>query len=463
MEITNIYIIYLVISILIYYAALSIWYTVTLIAAFPEVIRKFKEAQLNKVRQLHGSDNILPVTVITPAYNEEKRILNMIYSGLRCNYKNIKFIIVNDGSTDSTLELLKKEFLLYEVPVVIKQRIKTSKIISCYKSKRFNNLTVLDKEHSAFGCASDSVNVGLNACDTPIALTIDADTVIEPEALTRMVFTFLSRDHCVTVGGSVYVLNENRVVQGELLETNLSKSYVPAFQSVEYLRSFLYGRAGLNLIGGAFCYPGAFTLFETELLRDVGGFDPLNYAYDTEMTAKIHHWMRKHKYPHYIAHSPDAFCWTEVPGTAKSYWKQRDKWQRGMLRSAQMHIEMLFNPKYGFMGLITFPTFILFEIFAPVVEFISITLFLILFILGEVNLPTIAWFIFLAWGYISLLSLGTIFLNFISFNKYHKAGDILRIIWFTSVEMLGFRELRAIDCTMATVKYFINRLLGKPL
>lgn len=453
---------FLSMCVVVYYAGLSVWYTVLLIASFPEVIKKFQEATYGNIITQINQDNLIPITIATPAYNEEKRIVNMIYGIFNSDYKNVKLIIVNDGSTDGTMALLKKEFELYETPLIIKQTIKTSKINHCYLSKTFPNLMVLDKEHSPYHCAADSVNAGLNACETPIFLTIDADTLLEPEALSRMLFTFLSRSHCVVVSGSVYVLNENKVEQGRVLTTNLPRRFVSAVQSVEYLRSFLYGRAGINVFGGALSYPGAFTLFETEGLREVGGFDTKNFAYDAEIITKIHHYMRQHKYPHNLNHSPNAFCWTEVPSTLKSYWYQRDHWQRGMLRGTFNHFGMFFNPKYGVVGLLTFPTYFFFDVLGPLVEFSSVVLFTIAYFINQLNYQIFLWFILLAWGFITYITVAMVFLNLISFNKYNKLSDVFRTIWLVFAEMLWFRQYRALCCSIATVRFLIYRLLGRP-
>jgi len=451
------------ISIIIYFALLSLWYMVLLIASFPEVINKFREARYGNITQLIERGNLIPATIVTPAFNEEKRILNMLYSGLNSNYKQLKFIVVNDGSTDGTMELLKTEFDLYEVPVTIKQTFKTALVKHCYLSKKVSNLMVLDKEHSPNNCASDAVNAGLNACTTPVMLTVDADTVLEPDAITRMMFALLSQKHCIVVSGSVYILNENKVERGKLLTTNLPKKFISAVQAVEYLRSFLYGRSGLNVLGGALCYPGAFTLFETEALREVGGFDSENFSYDAEIITKLHHYMRQHRYPHKLNHSPNAFCWTEAPSTLKSYWGQRYRWQRGMWRSVMRHFTMFLNPNYGIVGMLTFPGYVLFEVLGPVVEFVSYLTLAIAFFAGVINYSVIFWFLILAWGTLTYTTVAMVFLNLISFNKYDKISDMFRALWLVFAEMLGFRQYRALCCAVGTGRYMFNRLLGRPL
>jgi len=450
-------------AIFIYYLLLSLWYTILLIIAFPEVIKKFKEMRYGNASQIIVEHSLVPITVVTAVYNEEEEVLNMIYSVFNSEYKNIKLILVNDGSTDNTMAVLQKELELFEIPLVIKQTIKTEKVRHYYHSKRFENIMVIDKDHSPYNCGADSMNAGLNACKTPIIITVDADTIVEPEAFTRLLFTILTTNHCVMVSGSIYVLNENTVEHGKMLTTQLPKKFISSVQGVEYLRSFLYGRAGLNALGGAMCYPSAFTLFETDALREIKGYDRVNFSYDSDITLKMHHYMSKHNYPHKMEHSPNAFSWTDVPSTLKSYWKQRNCWQRGMLRSLQSHIGMLFNPRYGIVGLISFPAYVLFEVCGSLIEFTSGVLFLIFFSLGLINYEIFLWFIILALGFIVFISVAMVFLNQISFNKYNKPSDILRVIFLVSAEMCGFRQFRAFCCTVATVQYVINRLRGKPL
>ncbi len=232
--------------ILFYFAALGIGYTILLIASFPDILRKFNENVHGNVGELINRQGLIPITIITPAYNEATRgvILNCIYSILNSEYKNVNLIVINDGSTDNTLELLIDTFALYEVPIAVKQKIKTANLQHSYQSRLYPNLIVLDKEHSNTG---DTMNAGINACHTPLFATVDADTILEPEALTRIIFTFLSNKHCVSVGGAVYVLNGNKAENGKFLtHPHISSGYVPAIQSCEYLRSFLFGRSGWN-------------------------------------------------------------------------------------------------------------------------------------------------------------------------------------------------------------------------
>lgn len=435
-----------------YFGLLAICYTILLVAAIPDIFKKYKEVAYGNVTELMSDVSLPPVTIIVPMYNEAKRILNCVLSILHSDYKNFEIILVNDASTDDTLKLLVEKFNLVETPIVFKDIIKTAKVLSVFKSKT-DPLTVINKEH---GHSADSINVGLNACKTPLYISLDADTVIEPDALSKIVYTILSNPHCVSVGGALYVLNNNEVRNGVVLEKRIPKTHLlPAAQALEYLRSFMFGRSGWNTFGGALCYAGAFTLFETQAVREVGGYDNANYSYDVEILLALHNKFRLNKFPYSVHYTPDPAAWTEVPQTIKSFWKQRERWQLGTIRSFMRFKSMFFNSRYGVVGFFTYPFYLLFEILGPVMEAVSYILLLVAIVLGLVTGFPLVWALLLAWGFLSVISIIIIILNNITFHKYNKIYDVLSIFLLVVVEMLGVRQLRAVCAMYSTIKYMV--------
>ena len=312
---------YLNLFILLYYISILIWYSAYLFISMPLLIRNRNEAVFGNIDFLMQRSSI-PVAISMPVYNEEKRAFNAIYSVLNSDYKNVQAIIVNDGSTDRTLEMLIDEFDLKPLPINIDEVLPTAKIKTYYQSSKFPNLHVIDKEHGKNGNGADSHNTVLNVTTAPLIITFDADTIVEPNAITKILFHFFSIKHCIAVGGAIYVLNGNKVHNGRLESQEISSNFIPAIQWLEYLRSFTFGRTALNPFGGALCYPGAFTLFETKALKDLGGFDSTNFSYDAEITIKLHQAMRDRHYPTKVSYCADAIAWTTVPDTLKSYWNQ---------------------------------------------------------------------------------------------------------------------------------------------
>ncbi len=454
---------YITYGILIYFSILWVGYIVFLLASFRPIIKKYKEAEFNTIFSTFKLNSLLPITVIIPAYNEAKRIVNAVTSVLNSDYKNIHLVIVNDGSKDSTLPLLIEEYHLKKIPPAFKQKIKTGQVHTYYQSTTVLNLIVVDKEHSPYAnSAADSINAGLNVCRTPVYVTVDADTILEPAALTRMLFIYLTNPHCVAVGGDIYVPDVTKIQEGKLLETTIPSSPLLGVQVCEYLRSFLYGREGWAFLGGALCHSGAFTLLETQAVRDAGGCDSSNFSYDAEIIMKLHHTMRKNNYPYSVVYAPSAIAWSEVPNTLKGFWKQRCNWQRGLLRSFSQHKTMVFNPRYGLTGLVAWPYYLMFEIFGPSVEAISYLTVILVFCFSTISLPFLLWLLFLGWGYIMLITMSCVVLSMITYNKYYRKMDIMRIFVLTIVDTLFYRQYRAFCSLFSAIYYVINRLRGKP-
>jgi biofilm PGA synthesis N-glycosyltransferase PgaC len=450
------------VAILIYFAVLWLGYLFFLLGSLLAVLRKFRESEWNTVAEKMNQESLLPLTIIMPAYNEEKRIQNAVSAIFNSDYKNIHLIIVNDGSVDKTLQLLIDQYSLEKIPPTFKQQIKAGAVNAYYRSTTIPNFFVVDKEHSPFNCGADSINAGLNVCQTPLFLTVDADTLLEPSALTYMLFTYLTNPHCIAIGGDIYIPDTTKIKLGKVQETNIPPNFVLGVQVCEYLRSFLYGREGWTILGGSLCHPGAFSMLETQAVRDAGGYDASNFSYDAEMILKLHQMMRKNKYPYSVVYSASAIAWSEEPSTLKQLWRQRSNWQRGLLRSLSQNKQMVLNPKFGITGLLAFPFYILFEIFGPVVEAIAyITLILALFFL-PLSIPTLLWLIFLAWGFMLFITMSCVVLSLITYNKYPNKMDILRLFGLTLIDMLFYRQYRAFCALFSSVHYYVNRLRSKP-
>ena len=454
---------YISFIILIYFSILWVGYLGFLLATFFGVIRKYQEAEFNNIISSLNRQPLLPMTIIMPAFNESNRIINAIISIINSDYKNIHLIVVNDGSRDPTLQLLIEKYCLIKIPPAFRQTIKTGHVVAYYRSTSVPNFMVIDKEHSPFAnSGADCINAGINACRTPIYLTVDADTILEPEALSRMLFAYLTNPHCVAVGGDIYVPDATKIKDGHLLETTIPSNPILGIQVCEYLRSFSYGREGWTFLGGALCHPGAFTLLETQAVRDVGGCDASNFSYDAEIIMKLHHEMRKNNYPYSVVYAPSAIAWSEQPKTLISWWKQRSYWQRGLLRSLSFHRHMVLNPKFGLTGLLAFPYYILFEIYGPVVEAISYIVLVLAFFFSSMSPLYLAWMLLLAWGYILFITLSCVILSLLTYNKYYRKMDVLRIFALTLLDMVFYRQWRAFCALISSLHYGINRLRGKP-
>jgi poly-beta-1,6-N-acetyl-D-glucosamine synthase len=442
--------------ILLYFILLGSGYLVLLVSSISDVYMRFREVAVGDIISLMKSNSLPPITVILPAYNEESHILESLASVLNSYYPNVFIIVVNDGSTDQTLKKLIEEFDLEKIDFSIQPQIKVIGHIKAYYLSKFNqNVMVIDKEHTD---KSDTLNVGVNACRTPLFTTIDADTLVEPDAISRIAFYMLSHPHTIAVGGSVYILNGCQFMNGKILEAKMSKKPIYSFQVCEYLRSFTFSRSGWNALHGALCYAGTFTLFEHKAVIEIGGFDVGNLAQDFEIITHLHADIREKKNPYHVGYTAAPVVWTDVPGTLKSYWRQRYNWQYYTLQSLAPYTRMLFNPKYGITGLFTYPFFLFGETLGALVEFVAYLSILMSWYLGIIHGEMVLLFILIAWGFLIFLTMATALINFVTFNQYRKLTDLPWFLFFSAIEIFGFRQFNLLCRVKATIDYFFDKL-----
>ncbi len=456
-----IYFIYIVnYFILIYFVISAIIYTILLIFASPLIVNFFFRAKYTNVCSLLKSKVLPPVTVLTPMYNETFRIRESVLSVLNSDYTNLYVILINDASTDSTVEFLRDEFDMVEKPLIFPQTIKTSPVKAIYISRKYPRLMLIDKEH---GGAGDSLNVGINACFTPYFATIDADTTIDKLAMSELMFELLAEPYAVGIGGAVYVRNGCEFKDGIMIQSKLPYQMVPALQANEYLRSHLFNRTGWNKFGSTMSYSGTATIFNTAAVRAVGGFDIHNFAQDADIIMRLHIDLHNKKQKYQILFNPSALVWTDVPGTLKSFAIQRDKWQRGLLRSVINNKRLFFNAKYKIQGLLSYPVFIFLEILAPIVEFTAYIFLPLSYYLGILDGTSAILYMLLAWGFPAYLTMVNAFINVITFGCYQKMSDVFWVCLLAIIEMFGFRQYLTLVKMYGTFRYIINRIRGKPL
>lgn len=448
------------ITILIYFIVASFLYMLLLFGSFPAILRYFTIDFYSNRKEIANNENLPPVTTIIPMFNERLLIKDALLSVLNSTYKNHYILLINDGSTDDSLNYLINEFQLTEVPLIIDEKIPTKKVKQAYISEKHINLMVIDKENGGTG---DAVNVGVNCSFSPYIFTMDADSVIDPDAISNLMYEILISDNGVAAGGGVYLLNGCKVKNGHMEESTLPFAYTAGIQSAEYLRSHLFNRTGWNSFGGTMSYSGTATVFNRQAIIEAGGFDPENYAQDSEIVMRLHRIMHENKKKYTIDFNPVATIWTDVPSTLKSFARQRDRWHRGLLRSIFKNMKMLFNPHYKKQGLFGFPAYIFLEILGPYVEFIAYFTVGLSYYYGLLDGVSALLFIILAWGFASFLTVANTFVSIITFNRYQRISDVFIMLLFATLEMFGFRQYRVLITIYATFHYAINRIRGKAL
>jgi cellulose synthase/poly-beta-1,6-N-acetylglucosamine synthase-like glycosyltransferase len=425
--------------ILVFFFAINSYYLVLTVAGFWRTLRAFREIRRPDQRRLLRSPLTPPVTVLAPAFNEEPNVVENVRSLLMLDYPLFEVVLVNDGSKDRTLGRLVDAFDLRRSARSFEQVLRCKPIRGIYESPTYPNLVVVDKEN---GGKADALNAGLNLSLYPIFCAIDADSILEPDALLRLIRPFVDAPGVtIAAGGVVRVANGSEIHSGRVHRVQLPRRALPLIQIVEYLRAFLFGRMGWSTGNSLLVISGAFGLFEKRAVVAVGGYATDSVGEDMELVVRMHRQRRERRQPYRIGFVPDPICWTEVPESFRVLRRQRTRWQRGLIDTLVRHRSMIGRPRYGSVGMIALPGFFIFEMLAPLVEMSGYLLLPVLWALGLLN-PTVAGtFFMLAIMYMVLVSALAVLLEDIAFRRYPSVRDLGRLLVGAVLENFGFRQL----------------------
>ncbi len=380
-----------------------------------------------------------PCTIIMPAWNEQEIIVQSVSSILKTDYPSLEVVVVDDGSTDETLQRLIQAFRLVKMDLIYRPRIPTKPLRGFYLNPRIPNLTVISKEN---GGKPDALNTGINTCRTPYFCTLDSDCILERDALLRLMRPIIrSPINTVASGGIVRILNGCEIKDGQVVDVALPKGRLERFQVVEYLRSFLFGRTGWDLVNGTLIVSGAFAVFHRETVVESGGFQHDTVTEDMDLIVQIHRWAIHHKRKIKMNFTSDPVCWTECPKTLANLSRQRRRWHMGLFQTLWKHSEMLFNRKYGVLGMMSFPFQLYIEGLGSVVEFVGYFMVPFALLLGVVPPMLFVLFILVALAYGSFLSVGAVLLEELTYRRYPGFRDLLILLLFAAIENIGYRQI----------------------
>jgi cellulose synthase/poly-beta-1,6-N-acetylglucosamine synthase-like glycosyltransferase len=428
--------------VLAYFVLLNGTYALLTVAAFRAMRRYARRLQSVDVEDLSRPGIAPPVTLIAPAFNEEATCVEAVRSLLTLRYADYEILVVNDGSRDATLERLREAFELEPAPRAPTAEIRHQTVRGVWHSRRHPNLWVADKENG--GGKADALNAGLAYCRTPLFCALDADTLLERDALSRIVRVFLENASTIAAGGSIRIVNDSVVERGSLVRIRLPRKILPRLQVLEYLRSFLAGRMGWNTIGGTLIISGAFGLFRRTAVVEAGGFATDTVGEDMELTVRLHRLFRERGIPYAITFLPDPVAWTECPESLRDLGRQRDRWHRGLTEVMLRHRRMLLRPRYGVIGLLAYPYFFFLETFGPVLEAAGYFGFVVALALGLVSPLYAAAFFLTALLLGSALSVAAVCLEELTFRRYPRVRDLVALMVLAAVEPFGYRQLNSV-------------------
>jgi cellulose synthase/poly-beta-1,6-N-acetylglucosamine synthase-like glycosyltransferase len=437
-------------AILGYFLMINTSYLLLILLATAEFVKHLRQRLFSGLDEMYRSPLTPGVSVLVPAHNEEAGIVAAVQGMLALRYPQFEVIVVDDGSTDATFERLKAGFDLVETPRVVPQEVPTiGRVLGVYVPRlRPEPLIVVRKEN---GGKTDAVNTGINLAQQPLICMVDADSILDPQALLVVAKPFADDPlRTVATGGVVRIANGCSVVAGRIVEVRMPRRWLVRVQVVEYLRAFLLGRTGWSRLGGLLIISGAFGMFRRDLVVEVGGLDHNCIGEDAELVVRLHRHLRKAKRDYRVVFVAEPVSWTEAPSTTRVLGRQRRRWQRGITEILWKHRGMIGNPRYGRIGLVALPYYLVFEVVAPVVELAGLIMVPLGIWVGAVDVAFAFRFLLVAYGYALVVNLIALAVEEFTFARYPRWKDLALATAASALENIGFRQVTAVWRAMGT-------------
>jgi len=445
-----------------YYLLSNLGYLVMLLIALWTSAAHLRHLESIRFDWIKRSPLAPPITILVPAHNEQKSICTAVRNLLDLDYPELEVIVVNDGSADSTLQMMQQEFGLRLVRAVYIPQVMSAPVRGLYRSDVDTRLVVVDKESG--GSKADAVNAGLNAATSPYMCVVDADSVLESDALLRIMVPVLADPkRVVSVGGIIRVLNGSELEGGRMRRVRLPRKSIEVIQVVEYLRAFLIGREAWARGNMLMIISGAFGVFRTDLVRAIGGYRSCAIGEDFDLVARLHRHLLDKGEDYSIQFVPDPVCWTEVPSDLQSLGRQRARWHKGLLDVLWPNKDMLFRPRYGLIGCLALPYLWLFELLAPVIEIGGIATILLAAYLGALSSAFFLQFILFGYAFATMISIGSVLQEELTYKRYNDWQDVARLVSYCFLEHFPYRQLHMIWRLQGLWQYLRGDMAWRPL
>jgi peptidoglycan-N-acetylglucosamine deacetylase len=442
-------------GIFIYSTLLLLSYIAIAIFSIGETRKYIHKNSFTDYRVLASSIHAPSVSILAPAYNEGMTIVENIRSLLSIYYTNLEVIVINDGSKDDCLQKMIQAYELEKIDYFVDYKIKTKDVRGVYKSRNpiYHKLLVVDKVN---GGKADALNVGINISSNKYLISIDVDCILEQDALLKMVKPFLEQtdERVIASGGVVRIANSCIIEDGRLVKVKLAEDYLPRMQILEYIRAFILGRMAWSRLNGLMLISGAFGAFDKEIAIKCGGYDHNTVGEDMELVVRMRRYMEERDEKYRVTYIPDPLCWTEAPSSFDILGRQRNRWTRGTIETLKFHKNMFFNPKYGLLGMLSYPYWFFFEMCAPVIEFFGFVCFFLFAAFGMLDWGFFfVYFLFIvSFGY--LYSAFAILMEVITYHQYKRRTDILILLLTALTEPFYFHPFVVWSAIKGYIDYF---------
>ncbi|WP_240377924.1 glycosyltransferase family 2 protein [Bacillus piscicola] len=400
-------------------------------------IRLFEKDRRVRLRNEIKHDYYMPISILMPAYNEGVTIVDNVRRLLQLDYKLYEVIIIDDGSTDETTDLLLEAFPFQQASSPIHRVLPCNKETAIYEATIHNvKLTLIQKERGGKG---DALNMGINASLYPYFVTLDADSLLQSNALEKIIQPVFADDQIIAVGGMVQLSQCVEMTDGHVRHYWIPWQPIVGMQVMEYDRSFLASRILFDQFSGNLIISGAFGLYKKDIVLAAGGYKTDTIGEDMELVMRLHSYMLHNKGSYKIRYQPEAICWSQAPRTLRDIVKQRSRWHIGLFQSLISYPEMLRRFRYKPVGFISYLYYWVFELLGPFIEVFGIFTILLSLQFNILNVPFMINLFFIYTGYGIVLSLTAFFQRVFFQGIKLKVIDIMKAILFVVLENTIFR------------------------
>lgn len=412
-------------------------------------IKLYANKQLETLKNKDNTVYDIPVSIIIPAYNESTTVVDTVRSLLMLDYNSYEIIVVDDGSKDETKKSVIEYFNLQKEKIKINYEIKCNKAKEIYSSNEYKVPIKLISKNN--GGKADSLNLGINVLNYPYFICIDADSILQRDALKKIVRPIIDNNDVVAVGGFVRLGNEIQFKECMPVNVKIPNNILAAMQVLEYDRSFLAARILFDQFNGNLIISGAFGLFKKDIVLASGGYDAKTMGEDMELVVKMHVFCKANNINYSIKYAYDAICWSQAPVKLKELAKQRRRWYIGLIQTMKKHRDnLLFNVKYGPVSTISYFYFLIYELLSPFIEIFGLITTLIAFSMNLINVPFMIMFFLIYAVFGAILSLTAFLARIYIENSKITVMDFLKAILLCLFEItvlrfiLSFTRLSAV-------------------
>lgn len=407
----------------------------------------YKKDRMLRIKNELKHDFYFPVSILVPAYNEEVTILDSVKSLMNLDYRLYEIIVIDDGSSDHTSEVLSAALDMVRVERPIRRTVPCKEAVAIYETREGRvPVTLIRKENGGKG---DALNMGINASRYPWFVCIDADSLLQRDSLENIVRPVMEDDRVMAVGGMIRVAQCIELRDGEVSGYHLPWNLLTGMQVMEYDRSFLASRILLDEFNGNLIISGAFGLFRKDIVVAAGGYASDTLGEDMELVMKIHNFCRCNQIPYIIRYEPNAICWSQTPGSFTDLGKQRRRWHLGLFQSLYKYKNMFMRPCFGLVGSVSFLYYLLYELLSPVIEVFGLAMVFLAGFTGYLNVPFMIGFYLLYAAYGSVLTITAFFQRIYTQGLRIKAVDMVKAVFLCFIENIFFHFFLAFIRTTA--------------